>query len=186
MIDKFTEKGRRAVLKAREYVRERQQQDVQIAHLLKGMMDLEESISVAILQKLNVDIADILDKLSALMDTYPKVYGAASGSHLSFQASQAIQAAQSLSRDFGDEFVEVDMILAGMFTVPTDPTVKTMIKMGVNKKDLSKVIKEMRKGKSVKTREGKGDFEALEKYAVNLNERARTGKLDRIIGRDEE
>ncbi len=186
MIDKFTEKARRAVLKAREYVREREQQDVQIAHLLKGMLDLEESVTVVLLKNLGIDIAFLSDKLMTIMDTYPKVYGAASGSHLSTKASQAIQAAQNLSKEFGDDFVDVDMILAGIFTIKLDSTVKTLEVLGINEKTLGKAIKELRKGKSVKTRDGQGDFESLEKFAVNLNERARTGKLDRIIGRDEE
>jgi ATP-dependent Clp protease ATP-binding subunit ClpB len=186
MFDKFTEKARQAVLKAQGYVREAQQQDVQIAHLLKGMLELEDSVAVYLLKKINVDIANLQDKLSTIIDTYPKVYGASSGSHLSTKASQAIQAAQSLAKDFGDEYVAVDMILAGMFTVSSDSTIKTLRALGVNEKELGAAIKELRKGKSVTAQNDEGEFVALNKYAVNLNERARTGKLDRIIGRDEE
>jgi len=186
MFDKFTEKARQAVLKAQEYVRTRQQQDVQIAHLMKGMMELEDSIVIFLLKKLSVDIAELDSKLSTIMDTYPKVYGAASGSHLSREASQAIQAAQNLSKDFGDEYVALDMILAGLFTVSHDSTVKLLRKMGVNEKELGAAIKELRKGKNVTSQSGENEFNALNKYAVNLNERARQGKLDRIIGRDEE
>lgn len=186
MFDKFTEKARQAVLKAQGYVREAQQQDVQIAHLLKGMLELEDSVAVYLLKKINVDISNLQDKLSTIIDTYPKVYGASSGSHLSTKASQAIQAAQSLAKDFGDEYVAVDMILAGMFTVSSDSTIKTLRALGVNEKELGAAIKELRKGKSVTAPNADEEFVALNKYAVNLNERARTGKLDRIIGRDEE
>ncbi len=186
MFDKFTEKARQAVLKAQGYVREKEQQDVQIAHLLKGMLDLEDSVAIFLLKKMGLDLANLQDKLSTIIDTYPKVYGASSGSHLSTEASQAIQAAQSLAKDFGDEYVAVDMILAGIFTVSNDSTVKTLRALGVNEKQLGAAIKELRKGKNITDSAENDEFVSLNKYAINLNERARTGKLDRIIGRDEE
>ena len=187
MFDKLTEKARQSILKAQEYVRSRDQQDVQIAHLLKGMMDVDDSVVIFLLKKTNIDIGELTNRLSLIMETYPKVYGGNnSGSHLSKSASKAIQAAQSLAKDFGDEYVALDMILAGMFTVKTDKTTKLLESMGANEKDLGAAIKELRKGKNVNTASGENDFDALNKYAVNLNERARSGKLDRIIGRDEE
>ena len=118
MFDKFTEKARQAVLKAQEYVRTRQQQDVQVAHLMKGMLEVDESVVGYLLKKLGVNISDLNNKLDVIMDSYPKVYGAGNlGSHLSKEASLVIQNAQNLAKDFGDEFVAVDIILAGIFSV---------------------------------------------------------------------
>ncbi|MGH1334908.1 MAG: ATP-dependent Clp protease ATP-binding subunit [Aureispira sp.] len=187
MFEKLTEKARQSILKAQEYVRSKEQQDVQIAHLLKGMMDVEDSVVVNLLKKTSVDIAEMNNRLTLIMDTYPKVYGGNNhGSHLSKNASKAIQAAQNLAKDLGDEYVAIDMILAGILTVTTDKTAKLLKKMGANEKEIGGAIKELRKGQTISSPSGDDGFDALNKYAVNLNERARSGKLDRIIGRDEE
>ena len=186
MFDKFTEKARQAVLKAQEYVRARQQQDVQIAHLMKGMLEVDESVVGYLLKKLGVNISDLINKLDVIMDSYPKVYGTGNmGSHLSKEASLVIQNAQNLAKDFGDEFVAVDIILAGIFSVD-DKTARLLRSLGVNEKDLGAAIKELRKGRTVKSESAENEFNALNKYAVNLNDQARQGKLDRIIGRDDE
>ena len=186
MFDKFTEKARQAVLKAQEYVRARQQQDVQVAHLLKGMLEVDESVVGYLLKKLGVNTVDLGNKLDVIMDSYPKVFGAgSSGSHLSKEASLVIQNAQNLAKDFGDEFVAVDIILAGIFSVD-DKSARLLRSLGVNEKDLGTAIKELRKGRTVKTDSAENEFNALNKYAVNLNEQARLGKLDRVIGRGEE
>ena len=186
MFDKFTEKARQAVLKAQEYVRARQQQDVQIAHLMKGMLEVDESVVGYLLKKLGVNISDLNNKLDLIMDSYPKVYGTGNmGSHLSKEASLVIQNAQNLAKDFGDEFVAVDIILAGIFSVD-DKTARLLRSLGVNEKDLGAAIKELRKGRTVKSESAENEFNALNKYAVNLNDQARQGKLDRIIGRDDE
>ena len=187
MFEKLTEKARQSILKAQEYVRSREQQDVQIAHLLKGMMDIEDSVVLSLLKKVSVDIAELTNRLTLIMDTYPKVYGGNNhGSHLSKNASKAIQAAQNLAKDLGDDYVAVDMILAGILTVTTDKTAKLLKSMGANEKEIGSAIKDLRKGQTVSSPTGENEFDALNKYAVNLNDRARSGKLDRIIGRDEE
>jgi ATP-dependent Clp protease ATP-binding subunit ClpB len=185
MFDKFTEKARQAVLKAQEYVRNRQQQDVQVAHLLTGMLEVDENVVGYLLKKLGVNLKDLGSKLDVIMDAYPKVYGSNSGSHLSKEASLVIQNAQNLARDFGDEFVALDIVLAGIFSVD-DKTTRLLRSMGANEKDLGSAIKELRKGRTVKSESGENEFNALTKYAVNYNEEVRSGKMDRIIGRDDE
>jgi len=185
MFDKFTEKARQAVLKAQEYVRSRQQQDVQLAHLLAAMLEVDDNVVGYLLKKLSVNIKDLKQKLEVIMDAYPKVYGSNSGSHLSKEASLAIQNAQNLARDFGDEFVALDMILAGIFSVD-DKTTRLLRSLGANEKLLGDAIKELRKGRTVKSESGENEFNALRKYGVNYNEQCRNGKLDRIIGRDDE
>jgi len=185
MFDKFTEKARQAVLKAQEYVRGRQQQDVQLAHLLAAMLEVDDNVVGYLLKKLSVNLTDLKQKLEVIMDSYPKVYGSNSGSHLSKEASLAIQNAQNLARDFGDEFVALDMILAGIFSVD-DKTTRLLRSLGANEKLLGDAIKELRKGRTVKSESGENEFNALRKYGVNYNEQCRNGKLDRIIGRDDE
>lgn len=187
MFEQFTEKARQAVLKAQEYVRVRQQQDVQVAHLLKGMLDTDEAVVGFLLKKLGVNIADLNTKLGVIMDAYPKVYGTGTtyGSHLSREASQAIQAAQATAKQFGDEFVSVDVVLLGILSVE-DKASRLLRNLGVNEKDLQAAITELRKGRNVTSQTVENEFNALQKYAVNLNDAARKGKLDRIIGRDDE
>ena len=138
MFDKLTEKARQAILKAQEYVRQKEQQDVQIAHLIKGMMDVEDSIVLFLLKKMNVDVGAFTNRLALIMETYPKVYGGQNfGSHLSKSASKAIQDAASLAKDFGDEYVALDMIFAAVLTVKNDKAVKLLKSMGANEKDLA-------------------------------------------------
>ena len=166
MFDKFTESSRQAVLKAQEYVKSKHQQDVQVAHLLMGLMDVEDSLINTLLKKVGVNLGELTDRLSIIMETYPKVYGVTSGSHLSKEASQAIQSAQHLSKDFGDEYVAMDMILAGIFTVTHDKTTKLLKSLGANEKEIGAAIKEYRKGKQVKNQTGNDEFDSLNKMLL--------------------
>ena len=185
-FDNFTIKAREAVLKAQEFVRQHGQQDVQIAHLLKGIIETEESVAKFLLNKVSINIASLVPKLEGIIESYPKVYGHDGRQYLSPEANKAMQSAQNLSKDYGDEFVSIDMMLAGIFTVEADKTVRLLLSMGASSGELGEAIKELRKGRKINTQSGENEFNALNKFAVNLNERARTGKLDRIIGRDEE
>jgi ATP-dependent Clp protease ATP-binding subunit ClpB len=189
MFEKLTEKSRQAILKAQEFVRVRQQQDVQIAHLLRGMIDVDDANAGVgyLLKKLNVNLTELNNKLGVIMDQYPKVYGISNyGSHLSKEASSCVQIAQTIAAQSGDEFVAIDMLLLGVLKVENDPTARLLRTLGVKDTDLDSAIKELRKGKKVSSESSENEFNALEKYAINLNEAAKTGKLERIIGRDEE
>lgn len=189
MFDKLTEKSRQAILKAQEHVRTRQQQDVQISHLLRAMIDTDQDNAgvTYLLKKLNVNQTELNNKLAVIMDQYPKVYGITNyGSHLSKEASTAVQIAQTIAAQFGDEYVAVDMLLLGILKVETDPAAKLLKSLGVQESALDAAIKDLRKGKKVSSESSENEFNALEKYAVNLNAAVRKGKLERIIGRDEE
>jgi ATP-dependent Clp protease ATP-binding subunit ClpB len=105
---------------------------------------------------------------------------------LSKDASTSVQIAQTIAAQSGDEFVAVDTLLLGILKVETDATARLLRTLGVKESDLDSAIKELRKGKKVSSESSENEFNALEKYAINLNEAARTGKLERIIGRDEE
>lgn len=185
-FDNFTIKAREAVLKAQEYVRMRQQQDLQVAHILKGMLDAEPNVVNFILGKIGVPANALTGKLELLMDSYPKVYGGDNKQYLSREATQAMDAAQKLSKELGDEFVAIDVMLAGIMSVQTDKTPQLLRSLGASDKELQTAIKELRKGRTVSSESTENELNALNKYAVNLNEQARSGKLDRVIGRDEE
>ena len=186
MLDKLTEKARQAILKAQEYVRARQQQEVQIAHLLRAMIDGEISVG-ALFKKLNINETELNNKLAVIMDSYPKVYGVSNyGSHLSKEASAAVQISQTIAKDSGDEFVAVDLLLLGILKVESDATARLLKTLGLKEAELQAAIKEQRKGKTITSESAENEFNALQKFAVNLNDAVRTGKLDRVIGRDEE
>lgn len=184
-FDNFTIKAQEAVLKAQEIVRELKQQTVDTAHLLKGLLETDESTVVFLLKKIGVDVKQLQSKLEVIIESYPKVVQSDGKQYLSSTATKTVKAAEDLSKDFGDEFVSVDMMLAGLFSVD-DKTAKLLRSLGGNEKDLGAAIRELRKGSKVKTASAENEFNALSKYAVNLNNQVRAGKLDPIIGRDEE
>lgn len=187
MFDKLTEKARQAILKSQELVRSRQQQDVQIAHLLKAMLVTDEQVVGFLLKKLNINVSELTNKLAVIMDSYPKVYGVTNyGSHLSKEASASVQIAQTIAKDNGDEFVAIDMLLLGILKVENDATARLLKSLGLAEAPLLAAIKEMRKGKPVVSEGGENELNSLGKFAVNLNEAARNGKLERVVGRDEE
>ena len=138
MLDNLTEKARQAILKAQEYVRARQQQEVQIAHLLRAMLDGEIAIP-ALLKKLNINETELNNKLAVIMDSYPKVYGVNNyGSHLSKEASAAVQISQTIAKESGDEFVAIDLLLLGILKVESDPTVRLLKSLGLKEGDLDR------------------------------------------------
>lgn len=184
-FDNFTIKAQEAVLKAQEIVRELKQQTVDTAHLLQGLLETDESTIVFLLKKIGVDVNQLKDKLEVIVESYPKVVQSDGKQYLSKTATKAVKSAEDLSKDFGDEFVSVDMMLAGLFSVE-DKTARLLRSLGGNEKDLGAAIRELRKGSKVKTASAENEFNALSKYAVNLNSQVREGKLDPIIGRDEE
>ena len=169
MFEKLTEKSRQAILKAQEYVRARQQQDVQIAHLLRGMIDVDDANAGVgyLLKKLNINLTELTNKLAVIMDQYPKVYGVTNyGSHLSKDASTAVQIAQTIAAQSGDEFVAIDTLLLGVLKVETDATARLLRTLGVKETELDSAIKELRKGKKVSSESSENEFNALEKKLI--------------------
>src|SRR6201994_3589781 len=182
-FNNFTIKAQEAVQKASEITIGNQQQAVETAHLLKGVLLVDENVISYLLKKLNVNLNWLNDILDQQIASYPKVSG--SNVYLSSDANSALQKATSYLKEFKDEFVSVEHILLGILAA--GGAVSTMLKdSGVNEKDLKKAIIALRGDSKVTDQNAEATYNALNKYARNLNEYAESGKLDPVIGRDEE
>jgi ATP-dependent Clp protease ATP-binding subunit ClpB len=182
-FNNFTIKAQEAVQKASEITTGNQQQAIEPAHLLKGLLLVDENVITYLLKKLNVNLNRLNDTLDAQIASYPKVSG--SDVYLSAASNSVLQKAQSYLKEFKDEFVSVEHILLGILAV-NDKTSSALKDSGVNEKDLKKAIVSLRGDNKVTDQNAEASYNALNKYARNLNEYAESGKLDPVIGRDEE
>ena len=182
-LNNFTIKAQEAVQKASEIAGGNQQQAIETAHILKGLLSVDENVISYLLKKLNVNLNRISEVLDAQIQSFPKVSG--SDIYLSSGANTALQKAQSYLKEFKDEFVSVEHILLGLLA--TGDKLSSILKdAGVNQADLKKAILELRGNTRVTDQNAEATYNALNKYARNLNEYAESGKLDPVIGRDEE
>jgi ATP-dependent Clp protease ATP-binding subunit ClpB len=182
-FNNFTIKAQEAVQKASEIAVGNQQQAIETAHLLKGLLLVDENVITYLLKKLNVNLNRLNDTLDAQIASFPKVSG--SNVYLSSEANSALQKASGYLKEFKDEFVSVEHVLLGILAA--GGAVSTMLKdSGVNEKDLKKAIIELRGDSKVTDQNAEATYNALNKYARNLNEYAGSGKLDPVIGRDDE
>ena len=182
-LNQFTIKSQEAIQKAQEIATGFQQQQLDTAHILKGIIEVDENVTPFLLKKLGVNISLLEQKADAIIQKQPKVSGGQI--YLSNEANSAIAKAQSLLKEFGDEFVSIEHLLLGILS-GKDETARLLKESGVNEKDLKTAIKELRKGSTVKDQNVESTYNALNKYAKNLNDLAQSGKLDPVIGRDEE
>ncbi|HVW94911.1 MAG TPA: ATP-dependent chaperone ClpB [Mucilaginibacter sp.] len=182
-FNNFTIKAQEAVQKASEIAVGNQQQAIETAHLLKGLLLVDENVISYLLKKLNVNINRLNETLDQQISSFPKVSG--SNVYLSSNANTALQKATSYLKEFKDEFVSVEHVLLGILSV-NDKTSSALKDYGVNEKDLKKAIVALRGDNKVTDQNAEATYNALNKYARNLNEYAESGKLDPVIGRDEE
>ncbi|MBO9672288.1 MAG: ATP-dependent chaperone ClpB [Sphingobacteriaceae bacterium] len=182
-FNNFTIKAQEAVQQASEIAQGNQQQAIETAHLLKGLLTVDENVVSYVLKKLNVNLNLLNQNLDAEIARFPKVSG--SNVYLSSNANSVLQKAQTFLKEFKDEFVSVEHLLLGILAV-NDSTSKLLKEQGVNEKNLKKAILELRGDNRVTDQNAEATYQALSKYARNLNEYAESGKLDPVIGRDEE
>ncbi|WP_293789169.1 ATP-dependent chaperone ClpB [uncultured Pedobacter sp.] len=182
-FNNFTIKAQEAVQQASEIAQGNQQQAIETAHLLKGLLTVDENVVSYVLKKLNVNLNVLNQNLDTEIARFPKVSG--SNVYLSSNANSVLQKAQTFLKEFKDEFVSVEHLLLGILAV-NDSTSKLLKEQGVNEKDLKKAIVELRGDNRVTDQNAEATYQALSKYARNLNEYAESGKLDPVIGRDEE
>lgn len=182
--DNFTEKAREAILKGQQIAKALEQQQVDTAHLLRGIMETDEHVAAFLFNKMAVDQEALKSKLNTIIVTYPKVKGV-DKQFLTDDANRALADAKKMLPEFGDEFISIELMLLGI-VLGNDKVAKLLRTQGVIEKDLRDSIQELRKGKQVKDQHAESNYNALYKYAVNLNEKAEEGQLDPIIGRDEE
>ncbi len=182
-FNNFTIKSQEAVSKAIELATAKKNPAIETSHLLKGMLLVDENVIPYLLKKLNVDLDGFTAALDRVIDSYPEVTGG--DQNLSNDATKALQKATALSHESGDEFVSLEQILLGILSV-NNSTSRLLKENGVTEKDLKTAISQLRKGETVNSQNAEDTYNALEKYARNLNDLARKGKLDPVIGRDEE
>lgn len=182
-FDKFTIKSQEAVQQALTIATMNGQQAIENGHILKAILEADENVTPFILKKIGVN-QDVFKKtLDSIVNSYPKVSGGQP--YLSNGANQTIAKATNYLKDFGDEFISIEHLLLGILA-SGDSVSKMMKDVGFTEKDLKASINELRKGSKVTSQTQEDTYNALNKYAINLNEQAKKGKLDPVIGRDEE
>jgi len=182
-LNNYTIKAQEAIQKASEITTGNQQQAIENAHLLKGMLLVDENVVNYLLKKLNVNISRLNTSLDEQIASYPKVSG--SNVYLSSDTNSTLQKALSYVKEFKDEFVSVEHLLLAIL-VGKDKTANLLKDYGATEKDLKKAILELRGNNKVTDQNAEATYNSLNKYARDLNEYAESGKLDPVIGRDEE
>lgn len=182
-LNNFTIKAQEAVQQAVQLVTKNNQQVIEPVHLLKAVIMTGESVTNFIFQKLGVNAQNLNMVLDRQIESYPKVSGGEP--YLSSESNAVLQKAIDYSSKMGDQYVSLEPIILALFTEKS--TASQILKdAGVTEKELRQAIEELRKGNKVTSQSAEETYDALGKYAINLNERARSGKLDPVIGRDEE
>ncbi len=181
----YTIKAQEVVQKASEIALGNGQQGIETGHLLQAILSEDENVVGFIAKKTSVNLQNTNAALEAILTTYPKVSGGNGSVYLSNDTAAALAKASSYTKEFGDEFVSVELMLLGL--MGGKDQIATLLKdAGFNEKQTKAAIKELRKGNSVKDQNAEAKYQSLERFSINLNERARTGKIDPVIGRDEE
>ena len=182
-FNNFTIKSQEAVQQAVNVTQARGQQAIEPVHLLAGEMKVGENVTNFIFQKLGMNAQQIALVIDKQIDSLPKVSGGEP--YLSRESNEILQRAVQYSKEMGDEFVSLEAIILALLNVKS--TVATILKdAGMTDKELRSAIAELRKGEKVTSQSSEDTYQSLSKYAINLNEAARSGKLDPVIGRDEE
>ena len=182
-LSNFTLKAQESVQKAFNIASAKGQQAVECAHILKGVMSESESITNFLFGKMGVNIPSLSKEIDRLIDSYPKVSGA--DSYVSTSVSEAFRKANDNASAMKDKYVSSEHLLMGI--LETDDKASRILKdHGATLKELKAAVNELRKGATVDSQTSDDTFDALNRYAINLNERARSGKLDPVIGRDDE
>ena len=182
-FDKFTIKAQEAVQEAVNLVQARGQQAIEPEHLLAGVLKVGENVTNFLFQKLGVNSRQMEQVLQSQIASLPRVQGGEP--YLSRESNEVLTRAQDYATKEGDEFVSIEPIIQALLAVNSTAS-KILKDAGVTEKELAAAINELRKGQKVTSQNSEETYQALEKYATNLIEAARSGKLDPVIGRDEE
>ncbi len=182
--DNFTIKAQDTILKSQQIAAGLSQQNVDTAHLIKGILETDEHVATFLLEKCGVSMDVLMRQNETLIQLTPKVTGT-DKQFLTPEANKALARAKKLLPEFGDEYISIELILMGILQ-GDDKAGKLLKMLGANEQNLRSAIIELRKGEKVTDQSSDEQFNALTKYAVNLNAMAEEGKLDPIVGRDEE
>jgi ATP-dependent Clp protease ATP-binding subunit ClpB len=182
--DNFTIKAQEAILKSQQLAGKLEQQGVDTVHLIKGIIETDPKLAEFIFNKVGINIPILKRDLNKAIETYPKVSNIEK-QYLTNDANQSLARAKKLLKEFEDEFISLELMIMGIIT-GKDKAAQILKDLGATEKELKVAIQELRKGRKVTEQSAEEEFGALSKYAINLNEKAESGKLDPIIGRDEE
>ena len=182
-FNQFTIKSQEAIKNAEEIAKSNGNQSIENVHLLKALIKSDDYLIPNLFNKLGVNVEIFNQVLDKSIASLPKVQGG--GLYLSNEANKALQNAMQEAKNMGDDYVSIDHILLGVFD--TNSTASRIMKdNGLTRKDLEDVIRQLRKGKKVDNPHSEQNYDSLNRYARNFNEMAASGKLDPVIGRDEE
>jgi ATP-dependent Clp protease ATP-binding subunit ClpB len=182
-FNNFTIKAQEAVQKAIDLAQANGQQMIEPGHVLKGVMLVGENVTNYLFQKLEVNIRSLESGLDKQIESYPRVSGG--DPMLSRETNSVFQKANDFASKMGDQYVSLEHLLLALVSEKS-ATSDLMKAQGISQNELEKAIKELRKGEKVTSQSAEDTYQALSKYAINLTDRARNGKLDPVIGRDEE
>jgi ATP-dependent Clp protease ATP-binding subunit ClpB len=182
-FDKFTIKSQEALQKSAEIATAKQQQAIEPGHVLKAILETDENVSNYLFKKLNVNETILLTKLEEIVDGYPRVSG--QQAYLSSTSNTVLQNAEKELREFKDEYIAVEHLLLALLSTK-DKVASIMKDAGLERSALIKAIKELRGGSKVTDPNAEAKYKSLERYSKNLNDLAKKGKIDPVIGRDEE
>ena len=182
-FNNYTIKSQEAMQQAQQIAQGYTHQQIENAHILKAIFEVDENVTPFLLNKLGVNVDIFKQTLDNILQSFPKVTGAEI--MLSRSASTTLNDAANIAKKMKDEYVSIEHLLLGMLK-SKDDTAQLLKDNGVNEKDLKAAIEELRKGSKVTSQGAEDTYNSLEKYAKNLNQLANDGKLDPVIGRDEE
>jgi ATP-dependent Clp protease ATP-binding subunit ClpB len=182
--ENFTIKAQESIIKGQKIAADYDQQQVDTPHLIRGMFEADENVPNFLLQKQGVNIPQLKRLLDEALATYPKVEGV-DKQYLTNDANTALATAKKLLKEFGDEYISIELMLLGILK-GNDKGARILKQSGMSEEGTRTAIKELRKGSTVKDQSAEDAYNALNKYGINLNEQAENGKLDPIVGRDEE
>ncbi len=182
--DNFTIKAQEAILQAQQIAAGYEQQSVDTGHLLKGMLAVDDSVTDFLLKKTGINMPRFEQDLDKLIWETPRVQGA-DKQYLTNEANKAIAAAKGMLKDYGDEYISLELMLLGI-AKGNDKAARLLREQGATLEALQTAVKELRKGRKITEQTTEHVYNALQKYAVDLTGMAESGKLDPVIGRDEE
>jgi ATP-dependent Clp protease ATP-binding subunit ClpB len=182
-FNNYTIKSQEAIQQALQLSTQNGQQSIEPAHLLKAILEVDENVAPFILKKLSVNTAAFSKMVESVIQSYPKVSGGQPT--LSSASNKALASASSFLKEYQDEYVSIEHLLLGLINAG-DSTSNLMRDAGLKEKEVKAAIAELRKGERVTSQSQEETYNALNKFAINLNRQAQNGKLDPVIGRDEE
>ena len=183
-FDRFTIRGQEAIQAAIGVAEKNQNQQVEPEHVLQAMLEQKEGVVRPILGKVGVNVATVLTELQAAIDKLPQVSGGQQ--YFSSRTNTIFQDVQKIAETMEDEYISTEHLLIAIAAEKSGDAGRILRSNGVSSEDVEKVISDMRGGSHITDQNAEENFQALEKYAQDLTERARKGKLDPVIGRDDE